>query len=189
MGDLGFNYYIYYLKKNKDDYFSGNYEFFYEDNEDYVLYAYTASKDLAKRFENERNMKMFKKEKTKATTELVAELARNYPKGILTNYVFPIYNKSETMASEIVLTELEKITIDGRVLHLKTSILSYCWYDYRIFNKEIIWALKILDYDKYNNMIQMETQKTWFYDDYLDYIEDTKIDYIPVIFEILKGTL
>ena len=187
MNELGFNYYLYYLKENENDYFNGSFEYYFKDNKKYVLYGYTADKELSKRFEKERNMDLFKKEKVKATIDLVSELGKNFPSGMMTNFVFPVYNETKTMASEMAVTELEKMTIDSRALYIKTNFVSYCWTNISIFKKEIRDALRILDYDKYNKMI-IKDGKAWNYNDVYD-IDDIKINYFPIIFDIVKGTL
>ena len=144
------------------------YWIFYKDNE---IYAYTDSKEYAKRFMEERNMKLFQKKKVKISSYEVNQLAEFYQTAWLKESELPVYDNVNLSWSDetFVITEMEEITITNVSAQLMNAdIFRWCWFNPYPFNDKLIAALKTLHYDRINRVVTSATASGTLDADYGD---------------------
>ena len=118
-------------------------------------YAYTDNKDMAKRFEIERNMNKFKKVKRKLTREEINFLAYEFQTGYMEDVDLDVYDKSTMEWHEIhyVMTGNEKLTVGNLSLSSFDDLYTCCMYNPKIFNDKIKNALYIIHYNQIYNKL------------------------------------
>lgn len=94
------------------------YLFYLKEDDKYELYAHTLSKELSKKFEAQRNMKVFKK-KVKTMDKFKAGLFNNeYKSKRLAE--FPLYDGKSTMT--IIGTEYEDTELSESITYMETCL-------------------------------------------------------------------
>lgn len=127
-----------------------------EDTDSYELYAYTDNKEYARMFELTRLKKRFKKRIMKISRRAVNYLASDHTGGYLRKTIFMTENPKDTKLThiEFIVTESEDITTKSYASSMiNIKIWDHCWFDYRIFNDEMLELLKMLRYTYGYNMI------------------------------------
>lgn len=127
----------------------------YHDTDKYTLYACTINKAFAKQFKEERNMSRFKVKKSEITKEDWEEFSKVNGETILDQRYLATrnYHNKHAKGSEydipILCTWFEYQTVDSEFAQVYAMTPE--WWDrmppHVCFNKKIIRALKVLQYD------------------------------------------
>lgn len=130
-------------KKSRDDYIKDK----------YPLYAFTASKKLYKEFKNERNMDNFIILKTDVDKEDYVDYAESHRDAMIDKAYLPVKDDDGKVHDvAFAITSYEQIVIDDMdVEYLFGGPDSFV--PYQIFNKDIIKALKVLEYPFFYKII------------------------------------
>lgn len=142
--------------------------FYYHDaasqDDIWELYAYTDKKEYAKQFEATRNMKKFRKKSLKLTRKEVNYLADNYQGEYLRESLYltklPSKHKYDITYVKFITTEMEDITARSWMsTFLTIKLWDNCWFDYHIFNDDLIEVLRKLHYtDGYDMIMGYENE-------------------------------
>lgn len=154
MEEKQYRYWFFYIKPE------------YKDNvcievDDGLLYAYTDNKDLAKKFEETRDMSKFFKVKRKITRDELNYLADVYNKEYMMMKSFETKTENgDVITCDLVLTKMEFFAIDRAYIEMSISkIWTYTWINPFIFKEKIIDALDNLGYILGYNMIKGNDKK------------------------------
>lgn len=131
---MEYKYYLYYLKEKYAILF----------HRDHPLYAYTDNNKIAKRFEETRDMSLFKKVKVKIDRLEVRRLATEFKNEYLGKFDL-LYNKEESVKIPITKNEEETIKGVGYSLLYK-YIYTNSDINPMIFDKKYVDILKDIDY-------------------------------------------
>lgn len=128
------------------------YYFYYTNGDEYRLYAYTDRKEIAEAFEIYREPSMFIKKKANITREEANSLAKGNKKSLYLNMEnFPTYDKNTNnrYTLRMSITMIESITISRDEYAIQSGIyfVGNMFWDYHIFNDNIINALEIVRYN------------------------------------------
>lgn len=121
------------------------------DSQDYTLYAYTDTKELADLFELFRDMSKFKKKKKELTKDEIHYLASNETDKYMKMTTLEIYDKNKKVYGNMktAITMNESVTLQNCINNINFGLIcKYCWIDPNIFEDRIKKSLKILRYDK-----------------------------------------
>ena len=181
--------YIYYIKDK--------YEFEYGEMLPIFnnIFAYTTDKKVAKLFEEQRNMKLFKKDKQEMTIPEYNDFLRHmtgYDDRYLCLCSYDFYSNNNTkLSKEMAVTATERRRIECRKAMLEINITKYCWYSPYIFNSNIYKALKSIKYNDVFNFIGSYPNKLLKDKNTdADTIEDIiKINELELVIEVIGRTL
>ena len=183
--------YIYYIKEKYESEYG---EILPISND---IFAYTTDKKVAKLFEDQRNMKLFKKDKKELSiqeyNDFVHYMIDNEDRYLfIHNYDFYTRDGSK-LSKDMAITTAERRRIDGRKAMLEINITTYCWYSPEIFNEDIYKALKILKYNDISDYIGSYKRRLSnvrsIYNNSSTIDDIIKINYLNIVIDVIGRTL
>ena len=158
------------------------------------IFAFTSNKKIAKMFEEQRNMKMFKKDKKEMTQQEYNEFIRfmvDNDDRYLDIHEFIFYSNGINISKNIAISKIEERRIIGRRMRLELDITTYCWYNPLIFNDKIYHALKVLKYNDISEFIGTKPNKLLSINklDKNTIMDIINIDELKLVIDVIGGTL
>lgn len=132
-------------------------------NKDGDIYAYTDDKELAKKFESQRNMKKFKKIKKNISKKEINELANEYQLCKLELVELDTKGNNGYSSCNIAMTGIEHMDISNVGYTLKyVTLPKTAVVNPLIFNKKIYDALKTIGYNDIYPTLPFDTPKDYY---------------------------
>lgn len=114
------------------------------------LFAFTGNKKYAKKFENQRDMSLFKKRTVDLSSAQIERLLEDYPEYDLVSLKITIDDLDNNISfkEKFIVTKNENMNFKSVTTMTGIKIFTHCWLSPNIFNKEIREALEVLGYYK-----------------------------------------
>lgn len=132
----------------------------------YDIYAYTDSKDIAKRFKETRDMKKFFMKRVKLDSDGFNNIVRYYSSNELENFTgkLRVEDKNISKNFSIPITRREKQHVKNMAsLYLNEYLCNAAWYDAGIYKSKYFNALNELLYVGVHASMYFQTydENTW----------------------------
>ena len=162
----------------------------------YQLYAFTDSKKIAKRFETQRDMSLFKKQTVTLESDQIKYLLEEHGQSSLVSMKINIEDLKQDLSfnQKFVVTKHEYAGFQSKIATVGIYTYTHAWYPPRIFNKHIQKSLDILGYTYMNDYISGEESRELIYNRMLREVneDDKKVfkeDQYGILFDIIGDTL
>ena len=114
----------------------------------YEITAYTDDKKIAKLFESQRNMDLYKKKIIDLSSDGIRMLLEEHPNALLSKMSIKIIDRehNEKYKIKFALSRNEISNYNSRIVMVPIELYTHAWNPPEIFNDEIYDALKTLGY-------------------------------------------